>query len=256
MIAALREWKETILGKKLPDVDGVFLLANTLLDKAAEQAIVAEKFQSQIQQIIAAGNKDLLQQRVNKAILYFAKSLAEEFILPLQDHISSLRFASKLTKYVKELRTTEAVILHQLDKLNSIAYSDLVFVQYEAPAIKTQSEAPVTKTKKEKQIKGASHRDTLLLYREGKSVAEIAQIRNLAVTTIEGHLASFIYSGDIQLDDLVHPTKSKVILSVINDIGMTATSIKQKLSGDYTYGEIRAVMNYYRLHEEQKKQPV
>ena len=96
----------------------------------------------------------------------------------------------------------------------------------------------------------------MLLYREGKSVAEIAQIRNLAVTTIEGHLASFIYSGDIQLDDLVHPTKSKVILSVINDIGMTATSIKQKLSGDYTYGEIRAVMNYYRLHEEQKKQPV
>lgn len=254
ILTALREWKETILGKKLPDVDAVFSLANEMIGKALEQAAVAEKFQSQLQQILATGDKDLLQQRVNKAILYFAKALAEEIILPLQEHIATLRFASKVAKYVKELRTTEAIILNQLEKLNSIAFGDLVFVQYEAPAVKEQ---PVlAKTKKEKPVKGTSHRDTLQLYKEGKSVDEIAQLRNLAVTTIEGHLASFIYSGNIDLDDLVHPTKSKAILSVISDVGMTATSIKQKLSSDYSYGEIRAVMNYYRLLQEQKKQPV
>ncbi|RYZ20137.1 MAG: hypothetical protein EOO10_23550, partial [Chitinophagaceae bacterium] len=254
VLTALREWKETILGKKLPDVDAVFALANELIGKALEQATVAEKFQSQLQQVLATGDKDLLQQRVNKAILYFAKALAEEIVLPLQEHIATLRFASKVAKYVKEVRTTEAVILNQLEKLNSIAFGNLVFVQYEAPAVKAQS--VITKTKKDKPVKGASHRDTLQLYKEGKSVDEIAQLRNLAVTTIEGHLASFIYSGDIDLDDLVHPTKSKAILSVINNVGMTATSIKQKLSSEYSYGEIRAVMNYYRLLQEQKKQPV
>jgi hypothetical protein len=253
VLTALREWKENILGKKLPDVDAAFALSNEMIGKAIEQASVAEKFQTQLQQILSTGNKDLLHQRVNKAILYFAKALAEEIILPLQEHISSLRFASKLTKYVKELRITEAVLLQQLEKLNTIAFGDLVFVQYEAPAVKPQP--AITKAKKEKVQKGDSHRDTLQLYKEGKSVDEIAQLRNLAVTTIEGHLASFIYSGDIELDDLVPPAKSKTILSVINDVGMTATSIKHKLPNEYSYGEIRAVMNYYRLLQEQKKQP-
>lgn len=253
VLSVLREWKETIPGKKLPDVDAAFALANDLMGKAAVQASVAEKFQTQLQQILQSGNKDLLQQRVNKSILYFGKALADEIILPLQEHISSLRFASKVAKYVKELRTTEAVVLNQLEKLNTLAFGEMVFVQYEAPAVKPQP--VITKAKKEKQQKGASHRDTLQLYKEGKAVDEIAQLRNLAVTTIEGHLASFIYSGDIELDELVHPNKSKVILAAIEDAGMTATSIKNKLSDEYSYGEIRAVMNYYRLLQEQKNQP-
>ena len=49
-----------------------------------------------------------------------------------------MRFASKVTKYVKELRVIEAVILQHLDRLNKIVYGDLLFVQYEAPAVKPQ----------------------------------------------------------------------------------------------------------------------
>jgi hypothetical protein len=254
VLGALREWKETILGKKLPDVDATFELANGLTGKALEQLAVAEKFQAQLHQILATGNKDLLQQRVNKAILYFARALADEIILPLQEHIASLRFASKVTKYVKELRVTEGSLLTQLHKLNSITFGDMVFVQYEAPAVKAQPVIP--KTKKEKQVKGTTQRDTLQLYREGKSLDEIAQLRNLTVGTVEGHLATFVYSGEVDISELVHPNKCKAILSVIEDAGMTATSIKSKLSSDYSYGEIRAVMNYYRLQQEQKKQPV
>ena len=64
VLGALREWKETILGKKLPDVDATFELANGLTGKALEQLAVAEKFQAQLHQILATGNKDLLQQRL------------------------------------------------------------------------------------------------------------------------------------------------------------------------------------------------
>jgi uncharacterized protein YpbB len=93
------------------------------------------------------------------------------------------------------------------------------------------------------------------MYREGKSVEEIAALRNLATGTIESHLASFIYTGDMKLEELVSPQKSKAILSVIDSTGMTATTIKYKLPDEFSYGEIRAVMNYYRLQQEQKKQP-
>jgi uncharacterized protein YpbB len=220
------------------------------MKKAAEQARVAEKFQDQLKQVLVSADKDLLQQRVNKAILYFAKAIVDEIILPFQEHIASLRFASKVTKYVKELRVIEGVLLNQLQKLNSLVYADLLFVQYEAPNVDAQPVTP--KAKKEKPVKGASHRDTLSLYREGKSLEEIAQLRNLAISTIESHLSSFVYTGDLELEELVPPAKSKAILDVINDTGMTASSIKQRLSDAYSFGEIRAVMNYYRLQQERK----
>lgn len=253
VLSALHDWKENIAGKKLPDPDGTLALCTELMAKAAEQATVADKFQAQLQQIIAGGDKDLLQQRVNKAILYFAKALAEEVILPLQQHLASLRFASKITKYVKDLRTTEAVILQQLEKLNKIVFADLQFVQYEAPAVKAQP-AVASTVKKEKAVKGASKGDTLALFREGKSMEEIAHLRNLAISTIESHLSSFVYSGELELDELVSPVRSKVILKVIEDVGMTATTIKQQLPEEYSYGEIRAVMNYYRLQQERRGQ--
>ena len=173
-------------------------------------------------------------------------------MLPLQEHLASLRFASKITKYVKDLRVTEAVILQQLEKLNKIVYADLPFVQYEAPAVKPQP--VISKTKKEKPVKGASKSDTLSLYREGKSIEEIAHLRNLAHSTIETHLSSFVYTGELELDELVSPVRSKAILAVIEDVGMTATTIKQRLPEEYSFGEIRAVMNYYRLQQERRGQ--
>lgn len=254
VVEALQQWSAIIPGKKLPDPGATLSLSHELISKASEQAVIGEKFQTQLRQVLQNNDKDLLQKRVNKAILYFAKTLVDEITLPLQNHIASLLFASKVMKYTKEIMVIEAVILQQLQKLNNIAFGNLVFVQYEAPAVKKQ---PIhSKTKKEKKQKGASHRDTLTLYREGKSVYEIAQVRNLAIGTIESHLASFVYSGDIELKELVSPKKSKIILTVINDTSMTATSIKYKLPEEFTYGEIRAVLNWYRLQNEGKKQIV
>lgn len=252
VLSALKDWKELISGKRLPDTEATLNLCTELMNKAAEQGNVADKFQTQLKHVLQSGNHDLLQQRVNKAVIYFAKGLVEEIILPLQEHLGSLRFASKVIKYVKEVRVIEAVLLQQLDRLNKIAYGDLVFVQYEAPTVKLQPTG--TKSKKEKPAKGASHRDTLILFREGKSMEEIAHLRNLAISTVESHLSSFVYTGELGLDELVAPSRSKIILAAINEAGMTATTIKQKLGNEFSYGEIRAVMNYHRREQEQNKQ--
>jgi hypothetical protein len=248
VISALHDWLQIIPGKKLPDTDEALRVCQDMIKKALEQREVAEKFQVQLRQVLQNGDKDLLQQRVNKAILYFARALVNDIILPLQQHLRSLQFAGRVRKYTTDVRTIEAILLHHLQKLNGIAYGKAVFVQYEAPAVKPLT--PATKAKKEKQEKGTSHRDTLSLYRQGKSVDDIAVLRNLATSTIEGHLASFIYTGDMELEELVSPQKSKAILSVIDDAGLTFTAIKHRLPDEFSYGEIRAVMNWYRLQQE------
>ena len=253
VVSALHDWLQIIPGKKLPEPDETLELCQQLIKKAIEQREVATKFQNQVRSVLQSGDKDLLQQRVNKAVLYFAKQLVDDVVLPLQSHLASLRFASKVIRYTKELRVIEAIILQQLERLNTIAYGDLIFVQYEVPAVKPQS-AVSKSAKKDKPQKGASHKDTLQLYREGKTLQEIASLRNLTVGTIEGHLATFVYTGDIELSELVSPTKSKAILAVIDNTGMTATAIKHRLGDEFSFGEIRAVMNWHRLQQEQKKQ--
>jgi hypothetical protein len=254
LIKALHDWKEIIPGKKLPAVDEAMALCNSLIQKAKEQSEVADKFQVQLQQILQSGNTELLQQRVNKSILYFAKAIIEDILLPLQEHLAGLQYASKVKKYYAAVKDVEAVILKRIERLNSIQFGELIFVTYEALPNFQQKLVTAKAAKKKKPEKGASHKDTLNLYREGKTMEEIAQLRNLAVGTIEGHLATFVYTGEIALEELVAPEKSKAILEVIEDIGMTATSIKHKLSSEFTFGEIRAVMNYFRLLHEQKQQ--
>ncbi|MCU7552069.1 helix-turn-helix domain-containing protein [Chitinophagaceae bacterium LB-8] len=104
-----------------------------------------------------------------------------------------------------------------------------------------------------KKEKGETHRLSLQLYKEGKSIAEIAQERNLAPSTIEGHLASFIPTGEINVLELVDQSKLDKILKVLEEESepVFATSVKNKLGNDYSFSEVRAAMKYW---EKEKKE--
>ena len=48
---------------------------------------------------------------------------------------------------------------------------------------------------------------TYNLFKEGKSMVEIAKERNLAIGTIEGHLSSFVANGEIDINEMVSEEK-------------------------------------------------
>ncbi|MFL6374643.1 MAG: DNA helicase RecQ [Pyrinomonadaceae bacterium] len=84
---------------------------------------------------------------------------------------------------------------------------------------------------------------SLDLFREGKSIQEIARIRDLGVSTIEGHLALFIPAGKIALEELVSTEKVPTIREAVFKHGTAALGpIKTDLGEQFTYGEIRAVI--------------
>jgi hypothetical protein len=69
----------------------------------------------------------------------------------------------------------------------------------------------------------------------------------MALTTVEGHLASFIPTGEIDVRQLVPEQKIAPILSVIREIGGSALGpMKSKLGSDYSFSEIKAVLSYSR----------
>jgi ATP-dependent DNA helicase RecQ len=81
------------------------------------------------------------------------------------------------------------------------------------------------------------------MYRAGQPVGAIAAARGLAVSTIEGHLARFIETGEMDLHEVVHPAKAEVIRATLieMDTNEAIGPVKAKLGEDYSYGEIRAV---------------
>ncbi len=67
----------------------------------------------------------------------------------------------------------------------------------------TKKTANAGKGKKEKKAKGYSQRISLKLWREGKSIEEIARERELSPNTIAMHLVDMVRLGEIQESDLL-----------------------------------------------------
>ena len=101
-----------------------------------------------------------------------------------------------------------------------------------------------------KENPSESRRLSLQLFRQGKSIREIAMIRKFVDSTIEGHLASFIPTGEIDIHELIPPPRVRNILEVVREVGGNAAlPVKEKLGEDYSFGEIRVVMNYHQWME-------
>jgi ATP-dependent DNA helicase RecQ len=89
-----------------------------------------------------------------------------------------------------------------------------------------------------------TYRISLDLFRAGRSIDDIAREREIQPSTVEGHLARFIATGEIQLHELVPLHKVEPIRDAVlkfNDSG-ALSPIKEYLGDAYTYGEIRAVI--------------
>jgi ATP-dependent DNA helicase RecQ len=110
-------------------------------------------------------------------------------------------------------------------------------------ALKQRTKRTVTQ-KRDSSGRG-THQISFDMFRSGMSIADIASKRNLGVSTIEGHLARYIATGDIALDELVPIEKIAAIQKAVeecdNEEGRLSP-IKEMLGDDYTYGEIRAVL--------------
>jgi len=89
------------------------------------------------------------------------------------------------------------------------------------------------------------------LFKRGKTTLQIAAIRDLNMSTIEGHLAFYILTGQLSVTDLVPAAKIPHIISAIQKYGSDALSpLKLALGEDVSYGEIRAVINYLRMKKD------
>jgi len=83
---------------------------------------------------------------------------------------------------------------------------------------------------------------------QGFTVAGIAEERGLAESTIQGHLCSFIETGDLNINRLLSPEKQAAIDAALNRANDNSLNVvKNELGKHYAYGEIK-LMVAHRKH--------
>ncbi|KAA2239211.1 AAA family ATPase [Chitinophaga agrisoli] len=255
LLAILQEHMAWLPGKKLADMDAALTLGVVLQQKAAAQQNVAQKFRQQLSPLLDAvvqtADTSSIEDRLKKAIGYFTQSLHDELIKPLQAHSATVKGA-KHRKYQAQLQTVEAAVWHKLQQVWEASYGDTHFNGGLTDYAKQRGQqTTAAKPEKQKAEVGGSRRGSLELYLGGKTIAEIADIRQLAVSTVESHLAQCIGAGELALGSFVSPEKVNLIMPLVNELGLTATTpIKHRLGDAVSYAEIRAVQSHCRLAKE------
>ncbi|WP_203258853.1 helix-turn-helix domain-containing protein [Hyunsoonleella ulvae] len=110
--------------------------------------------------------------------------------------------------------------------------------------IETSVDTDIFEPPKPKRKKGDTKRESLALFQSGKSVAEIADTRELNTNTIIGHLASFMSSGEVKITDLIselHYQELKVLIPQTTFENLS--DLKHQLDDKYSYGELRLVVD-------------
>lgn len=245
-------FRELVPGKNLPDSKSATSLRAILFNKVKEQAAVATKFQQQLkyllQQVRQTGDTNILEERVNKALQWFLSGIAEDLLQPLRQHADEVRHAVKLKKYVKDIDGIEQLLELQLKKLLQLSYGEIVFCKNPSAYqhyFNHNRPAEPTAHGKGKAAKGSSQAESMTLFKQGKSVKEIAALRMLTESTITGHLSAFVKTGELSVHMLIPEEQLKEILPVVKEIGGDAVSpIKEVLGDKYSYAEIRIVMNH------------
>ena len=121
---------------------------------------------------------------------------------------------------------------------------DSIAKETEAPILE-----PVKKKKenKEKEKKEKTWVITYKMYKEGKTVMQIAQERSLTETTILGHLARYVESGDIDVHKLVSNDVIEKVSAYMSSRNGGAVAIKEVFeyfNETISYGDIRLVLSH------------
>ena len=103
------------------------------------------------------------------------------------------------------------------------------------------------KEKKEKKQKGDSRRLSLEMFRSGKTIEEIAEERNLAVSTIGTHLAKYVETGELIVTDFIPRERLRLAEEKLR-AGSPDDPVYYTLHPDFSNTEIMMILAHKRGH--------
>jgi len=248
--AHLEEWMELITKKDIPDKSEAMALHAAISAQANSIHTTAEKFQRQLQRLIANFEREpagiaMLRDRCEKAIRYFTDQIAQHLIEPLRAHINGLAYKKKLKRYLQHVQQIEETFWVKVDRLYQGSFLDEKLYGGEIIHTREKHQRVTSSTTRAKKEKGGTYRDTLDLHRQGKTVAEIAAIRNLAASTIQHHLIQWIARGEIDVYNVLPREMIDTVVAFMEETKTVAIgAIRRGLGDRYAYNDIRMIVSH------------
>ncbi len=239
----------------------------------------ADKFLKQIERLFIPGDAEslaLLLERAEAAENYFNPQLAK-----MSDSIFELIEIVKTEKqskeYLTELIDMEAMFYEQYQKIRkakamlaaanneteltkedvmalhqNAKRAEQIKVAYTLPN-KEEFKSPADeygksrkKTKISKEPKADPKEATLALFKEGKTLEEIAKERKVTLSTIEGHLAHFIAKQEIKAEEIIAPKKlAEITAAIVKLKSIKMNELRDHLGRSYGFGEIKIAIAAY-----------
>lgn len=217
---------------------------------------VADKFQNQLRRIVSQPGETTMQtlkERLLKAKSYF-EPLIKELSNRIQDHIKELSTQSRIKKYLNELVDLERLFFSQLQviyKAEALVNSVLENTEVTKDTLKDtdlyknrEKSIKVEKEKIKKKKVNKEKVDTKLLtynlYKEGKTIEEIAKERGLVNSTIESHLAHYVHLGEIEVHKFLSEDQLKEILSTVDEFDTVHLGeLRNALEKKFSYSQLR-----------------
>ena len=247
--------------RSLPDQNEAVQLSHEIRNALLKQQDTAGKFTRLLYDFFQEGKAGYsrMHERTSAAVAWFVKDLDEQVIGRIKKHIELEKVKTRTKKYIKELK--ELLLLLERKKLQVMQTAAITeglassldrellmerVSRLHAPlGIKAEEKAATTKA-----APGESKKISLQLFLEGKSIPEIAELRNLVRGTIEGHLVEFIATGEVDINKLVPAEKLTVILKLLGEMPeATSGTLREKLGDSYSFGEIKAAIAFSRKEQ-------
>ena len=240
----------TLLTKNIPEQTEAIILTRKLIERTREQRAIADKFIAQLNTILQeiVMNKDTtqLKSRVKKGVDYFVKSLFEEIVKPLSQYIKTLETKSKLKKYITLIQLIESRCWQKINELQDCSLNDEMICEQEDKLSKTTEPVKIKKVEK-----GGSSKESLAYFVSGKTIEEIAKIRGMANSTIEGHLVGFVKTGELEVARFLSIEQVlKIKHAYSNSKEKSMSALKQLLNDEFSYSELRVAINHLQFAKE------
>ncbi len=252
IISETEDWELYINDRDLHAKAEVMIIKKDILKSILELDKVARAFTKQLNFFFQQfDNNEIpiekVRTRSKEAVIYFTEFIHDRLIVPLSSHIKSYKVKAKTKQYIRISKELESEYWIAVSKLYQLEHRGVAIHPEPYKHKRVVMFDPDRKLRKiEKPKKGETYEITLELFLQGKSIAEIATQREMAKSTIEGHMTKWLKEKKVSLYELMPKKRAQKIWKEIETKSEESLGeLIRLLPFDATYTELRWVRAWH-----------
>lgn len=253
----MKDFLQSFDAKSIEDKERFIVRFRKISEAVESQYDVAIKFARFLEMNLQAGVNDQYEQlyeRTNSAGQWFTSELEKNVMQPIKDLVELARARKRTSKLQKELQLLWTLFEQKKKQIQQAILlvkglkeqQPVKAILEEVNKISMNAATPIVAKKPKEDTRAIS----LEMYKQGKSIEEIAKERGFVMSTIETHLMQYIPTGEVDItafaDEDVCKRLSSYLANHSDSIG--SAEIRAAFDDEFSYVQIRAVRIWY--HEQ------